>query len=284
MPNAPDNRPRAPLNDEIAIALASLVNDAQADKPREPTHSDLDFQFNKAGLSGVDPKTQGQTVGKAKRVRAVLSHAIEAAPNSGEVLTASLIALVRAKGGFRKGSSNYCGDEAIADLIQAFKNERGYALTPEGVIQPTSLDTLAGPQLTAALESYVRRARRGSEDAALLVGTAKDLLEATAAHVMQERYGAYPQQANLPTLLGQAFIALGLVTSQQPSTPGEPAQHRLQRALYEAGCAVNSLRNKQGTGHGRPWLPTVTDAEARASVQLIGIVSSFLLVAHKNRP
>jgi len=66
MPNAPDNRPRAPLNDEIAIALASLVNDAQADKPREPTHSDLDFQFNKAALSGVDPKTQGQTVRGAR--------------------------------------------------------------------------------------------------------------------------------------------------------------------------------------------------------------------------
>ena len=284
MPAAPDTRPRAPLNEDIVIALASLVNDAQAEKPREPTHSDLEFQFKRAGLSAADPKAQGQTVGKAKRVRAVLSHAIEAAPDRGEVLTASLIALMRAKGGFRPDSPNYCGDEAIADLIQAFKNEGGYALTPEGVIQPTSLDTLSGSQLTAALESYVRRARRGSEDAALLVGTAKDLLEATAAHVIQERYGAYPQQANLPTLLGQAFVALGLVTPQQPATPGEPPQHRLQRALYEAGCAVNALRNKQGSGHGRPWLPTVTEAEARAAVQLIGIISSFLLVAHKDRP
>lgn len=284
MSNAPDKRPRAPLNDEIAIALASLVNDAQAEKSREPTHSDIDFQIKQAGLSSVDPKTQGQTVGKAKRIRAVLSHAIETAPDKGEVLTASLLALVRAKGGFRPGSPNYCGDEAITDLVHAFQNEGGHTLSTDGVLQPTSLDTLSGTKLTAALESYVRRARRGSEDAALMVGTAKDLMEATAAHVIQERYGTYPHQANLPALLGQAYVALGLITPQHPSAPGEPPQHRLQRALYEAGCAVNALRNKQGTGHGRPWLPTVTDVEARAAVQLIGIVSSFLLAAHKDKP
>jgi hypothetical protein len=54
--------------------------------------------------------------------------------------------------------------------------------------------------------------------------------------------------------------------------------------MYEAGCAVNALRNKQGTGHGRPWLPSVADAEAQASVQLIGIVASYLIQAHKAKP
>jgi hypothetical protein len=284
MPQSADSRPRAPLNDEIAIALAGLVNDAQAEKSREPTHSDLDFQFSKAALGAADPKVQGQMVGKAKRVRAVLTFALENAPDKGEVLVASLISLVRAKGGFRKESPNYCGDDTITDLVNAFKNEGGYALTTDGVVQPTSLDTLTGSELTAALESYVRRARRGSEDAALMVGTAKDLLEASAAHVIQERYGTYPQQANLPTLLGQAFVALDLMTPQQAPAVVDPPQHRLQRALYEAGCAVNALRNKQGTGHGRPWLATVTDVEARAAVQLIGIVSGFLLAAHKAKP
>src|SRR5205823_5113557 len=110
------------------------------------------------------------------------------------------------------------------------------------------------------------------------------LLEATAAHVISERFGYYPQQANFPTLLGQAFTALGLPTLQTPLQPGEPPQSRLQRALYEAGCSVNGLRNKQGTGHGRPWLPTVSDAEARTAVQLIGIVAGFLLSAHRAKP
>ena len=116
------------------------------------------------------------------------------------------------------------------------------------------------------------------------MGTGKDLIEATAAHIIQERFGHYPKEANLPTLLGQAFTALGLATPEAVRQVGEPAQRRLERALYEAGCAVNALRNKEGTGHGRPWLPTVSDAEAHASVQLIGIVASFLLAAHKVRP
>ena len=131
------------------------------------------------------------------------------------------------------------------------------------------------------MEAYIRRARRGSADAALLIGTGKDLLEATAAHVISERYGCYQEQANFPTLLGQAFVAAGFATPQSTDQRADPPQRRLQRALYEAGCAVNALRNKQSTGHGRPWLPTVSESEARAAVQLMGIIGGFLLGAHK---
>jgi hypothetical protein len=63
----------------------------------------------------ADPKALGQTVGKAKRVRAILSTALDAAPDKGELLTAALIALVRAKGGFRETSPNFVGKEAIVD-------------------------------------------------------------------------------------------------------------------------------------------------------------------------
>jgi hypothetical protein len=275
-----DRRSRAPLNDSIILALAGLVNDAQAEKSREPTHSDIDFQVGRAGLTAADPKTQGQTLGKAKRVRAILSTAMDSEPDKGELLSAALITLVRSKGGFRETSPNFSGKEAIADAVEAFRSE-GFELSADGELHPNTLDTLSGPRLTEALEAYVRRARRGSEDAALLVGTSKDLIEATAAHVIAERFGQYPQQANFPTLLGQAFIALDLATPQMPPCAGEAPQRRLERALYEAGCAVNALRNKQGTGHGRPWVVSVSDAEATTAVQLIGIVASFLLTAHK---
>jgi hypothetical protein len=212
-----------------------------------------------------------------------LSWALEHAPDDGEVFVAALIAMLRGRGGFRKGSPNYAGDDAIADAAEAFRSE-GYVLSAAGELGGTAIETLAGVQLTDALNAYVRRARRGSEDAALLVGTGKDLVESTAAHVLNERYGQYSQQANFPTLLGQAFAVLGLATPQVPAQSADPPQRRLERALYEAGCAVNALRNKQGTGHGRPWLPTVSDGEARAAVQLMGIVAGFLLTAHKTKP
>ena len=277
-----DRKPRVPLSDTIVIAVARLVDDAQADKSREPTHSDLEFQFSRARLTQPDPKSQGQSVGKAKRVRAVLSWALDNAPDDGEVLVAALIAMIRAKGGFRENSPNFVGRDAVRDASDAFRAE-GFLLADDGEIVPAALDSLSVEHLTSALEAYVRRARRSSQDAALLVGTGKDLLEATAAHVIQCRFGTYSAQLNFPTLLGQAFTVLGLATPQASPAPHEPSKQRLERALYEAGCAVNALRNKEGTGHGRPWTATVSDAEARIAIELMGIIASLLLTAHKNK-
>jgi hypothetical protein len=273
---------QAPVNDVIMVAVARLVDDAQSGT-REPSHSDIEFQITRAGLGPGDPKNQGQNVGKAKRVRAVLCWGLEHSPDKAESFVAALIALVRGKGGFRAASPNFVGEEAIIDAREAFRSE-GFILSAEGELYPSSLDNLTGIGMTTALEAYVRRAQRGSEDGALLVGTGKDLLEATAAHVISEKYGQYSQQANFPTLLGQSFTVLGLSTPQTPPQPGESPQKRVERALYEAGCAVNALRNRTGTGHGRPFLPSLSDDEARAAVQLIGIVSGLLLRALKNNP
>ncbi len=277
-PQTPPLRPRAPLTDTLVFAIADLVDDAGA--TREPSHSEITHHIAKAGLSEADPLSQGQTLGKAKRVRAVLSCALEHATNKGEILAAAIVSLVRAKGGFRESSPNFVGHEAITNAVEAFRSE-GYVLGTDGDLRPVVLDTLGGVELTAALALYVQRARRGSADAALMVGTGKDLLEATAAHVITERFGAYSHQANFPTLLGQAFTALDLATPETPAQQGEPPQRRLERALYEAGCAVNALRNKEGTGHGKPWLPNVSGVEGLYAVQLIGIISGFLLSALK---
>lgn len=263
-------------------ALARLIDDAQG-ATREPSHSDLEFQFLRAGVSAGDPKTQGQTVGKAKRVRATLSWAVEHHYEAGEVLVAAIVAQVRGCGGFRPTSSNFVGIEAIRDLAEAFSSE-GYELTESGELRPRVLENLSGQALGDALASYVSRAKRGILDAALVVGTGKDLVEATAAHILVERFGTYSTQSNFPTLLGQTFAALGLPTPQDPQKPGEPPQSRLSRALFDAGCAVNNLRNKQGTGHGHPWVPGVTDEQARTAIELMGVLSEFLLNTHRSTP
>ncbi len=65
-----------PLNDSILFAMARLVDDARV-ATREPSHSDIEFCINRWKLTAGDPKSQGQSVGKAKRVRAVLSWAVE---------------------------------------------------------------------------------------------------------------------------------------------------------------------------------------------------------------
>ena len=56
---------KVPVNDAAIYALARLVDDAQTDR-RDPSHSDIEFQINKAGLTSADPNKEGPPIGKAK--------------------------------------------------------------------------------------------------------------------------------------------------------------------------------------------------------------------------
>lgn len=204
---------RIPITEEIIASIAGLIDDAQVNPKREPSYSDLSFYVNQVSLSDVDPKSTGRSFGKAKRIRSVLYWALENNVEAEEKLIYTIISNVRAVGGFRDNSNNFTGNQAIENLRGALKTE-GFILTLNGEIHPSILENLYGREITEALKSYIRRAHRGAEDAALLAGTGKDLIEATAAHILQERTGSYPTQANFPTLLGQAFISLGLGTEK----------------------------------------------------------------------
>jgi Abortive infection C-terminus len=266
-----------PITDTIVAAVAQLVDDSKSNgEYREPTHSDIEFYVNRAGLTSADPKAQGQIVGKAKRVRAILSWAIDNNPNAGSKLIDQLISKVKASGGFREQSNNFVGHEAIENAIAAFANE-GFELAKDGDLRPKVLESLKGKELTQALLNYARRAQKGAHDAALLSGTGKDLIEATAAHIIQTKYGSYQSGANFQGLLGQAYISLGLSVPEQTPQPGESPTKALERSLFQAACSINKLRNKEGTGHGRPWLPNLTMAEATAAIELVGTITGFLL-------
>jgi hypothetical protein len=266
---------KIPVNDTIIYSLARLVDDAQKER-RDPSHSDIEFQIRRAGLLSVDPNKDGVPVGKAKRVRIILNWAIENEVEKAERFVAGLISAVKSCGGFRIASPNFVGADAVADLASALKPE-GFVLGEDGSISPVVLETLSGRNLTAALRGYIGRAKKGIEDAALVVGTSKDLMEAVAAHVIQELWGSYPTTANFPSLLGQAFVALGMATPDGKVEPGEHQRCRLERSLYETACAINNLRNKQGAGHGRPWVPDLHPEEAKAAVEFIGSISELML-------
>jgi len=265
-----------PITDLIVAAVSKMVDDSQASTYREPSHSELDFCIGRAGLLDADPKAQGQTVGKFKRVRAVLSWAIENDPVAGGKLVEALVSKIRASGGFRDTSEKYIGEDVILGAIDAFDAE-GFTLSRDGDLRPKNLESLSGKELTEALRGYARRAKKGSEDAALLSGTSKDLLEATAAHVITVKYGSYPQQANFPTLLGQAFVTLGLATPEDPPSSSEAPHRVMERGMYQSAVGVNRLRNKEGTGHGRPWAPGISAAEAEAAIELAGTIAGYLL-------
>lgn len=59
-----------------------------------------------------------------------------------------------------------------------------------------SMEGLNGSQMTDALQALVKHARSAGDDAALRIGTAKELTEATARHVLVEKVGSYPAHGN----------------------------------------------------------------------------------------
>ncbi|AAF96302.1 abortive infection family protein [Vibrio cholerae] len=266
-----------PITDSCIVAVAKLVDDAQSDCKREPSHSDLSFMINKAGLKNVDPKENGQTVGKAKRLKETLYWALENSPNQGSELISLVLSHVRAVGGFRVQSANFVGTDSIENAISAFDVE-GFELSYDGSIRAKVLDNLSGKQLTEALLSYAQRAKKGVGDPALLAGTGKELLEATAKHVIHTKYGAHPQNANFPTLMGQAYSALQMSIPESNATPvSDNPVAEYEKAMFNMALAINRVRNKEGTGHGRISVTKLSDTEGENIVQMVGVIADFLL-------
>lgn len=267
----------APLTDAIATAVSQLV---QAERP--PSHDQLDRLFQRVGLASADPRTQNPMVGKLKRVRGVLTHALDSNPDAGAQLVSLLIDAIRAGGGFRPTSPSFIGDGPLRDAQDAFRSE-GYDLDTEGILRPSLLDNLNEADLNEALARYVRRARAGAQDAALVTGSGKDLLEAVARHVLVTRTGAYDERMGFPGTLFHAFDQKGLATPAGPVMEAiekgldDDPRRRLAQLLYLLGVAINRLRNAEGTGHGRPFAPTVSDLEAKVAVEAMAIIGEFLL-------
>ena len=265
------------LSDELTVLLPRFVD------RRGPSHDELTRLIKRAGLSDADPLGDDPIAGKVKRVRAVLAHAIDRDPTKGERFVTLFVEQVRACGGFRPGSAECPGEETITALRAAFRH-RGFDLDPEGHLRPRLLENLEGTELTEALSAYVRRAQTGAGDAELVIGTAKNLEEATVRHVLKELTGEYPtagRAASFPTVLYDAFTELHLTVSTH-SLDKDPHK-ALQQALFLLACAVNRLRNDRGDGHGRPEPSVATLLESRLSSQSAGLVCELLLAGLRGR-
>jgi hypothetical protein len=267
----------APISDAIVNVVASMLDDAGA--TRAPSHWDLEQRFKQADLLAADPHADpaNAKVGKRKRVHAVLSWALDNAESQGEKLVGLLLALIRSVGGFRPASENFIGLEAIRNAQEVFRSE-GFTLSEDGELLQQLLDNLEGSVLTKALSRYVQRARKGANDAALVTGTGKDLMEATAAHIVDLRTGGYTGREHFPELLMKAYTCLGLCID---SGSAQSPQDRVDAGLFQTALAVNNLRNREGTGHGRPFLSGVTVSQSRIAIGAMGLVAERLLVMLK---
>ena len=104
------------------------------------------------------------------------------------------------------------------------------------------------------------------------------------------RNGSHP---DCPRLLLLDVVSPGRARGHRPRAPATTAVRgavstsgpRKDRA-WRRSCLrqeAPTLRNKQGTGHGRPWLPSVTAEEARHATQVMGVVGDLLLRAMREK-
>jgi hypothetical protein len=188
-----------------------------------------------------------------------------------------LIAALQGAGDF---DGRLAGTHELIQAQAAFRRV-GVQLDDDGTLRPLSMEGLEGRDLTSALRTYVDRVRRGYADPALVVGTGKDLVEATARHAVVERGGAVDERMGFPGTLYQAFYLLGLPAASKAQIDAlyaepDPAT-RFAQALYLVAIAANALRNAEGAGHGRPWPSTVGDLTAGALAEAMASVAAILL-------
>ena len=264
------------MNSEVAAALARFFEDG-----RGPSHDELTNLFGRCGLTRFDPRAQDPSgnVGKLKRVRVGLTDAADREPKASSDFTKGLIALLRARGCFAANSDQFAGVGNV-EALRAALDSAGWHLSSSGELLPAfPLGSLEGKELSIALTSYVRRIQQGMDDAALTVGTAKDLLEAAARHVLVESNGTYDTRMDFPTTVFRAATVRGLgsPTGHMLDDLDRDPQRALEQALILAALAVNRLRRDEGTGHGRPHPSKASVQQGKVAAQCAALVTSILL-------
>ncbi len=262
------------MNSEIASAFARFFEGGKG-----PSHDELSRLFKKTGLSPFDPaETSDESVGKLKRVRGGLLTGGEAAPAEALAFVRDLTAMLKGRGCFNPSTGQYAGHDVVEAAQQAMRGI-GWRLYPSGDLEPERLSSLEGQDLSTALQQYVRRIQRSSDDQALTIGSAKDLLEAVARHVMVEANGSYDAKTDFVTTLFRASTAVGTgtPTGKMISELDADAFTALEQALLLAAIAISRLRNVEGTGHGRPQPTRATRRQGVIAAEAAAAVSYVLI-------
>jgi hypothetical protein len=112
-----------------------------------------------------------------------------------------------------------------------------------------SISALRDP---AAIQEQIARIQRSLDDPALLIGTAKELVESTAKAVLMERGQPVNNKDDLPALVSQAQRTLLLHPSSATEGPdGTDAVKKILGGVMSITTGLAELRNRgYGTGHG----------------------------------
>jgi hypothetical protein len=249
-----------PVSDEIAAALGAFVAGGAG-----PRHSSLTRVFGRCGYGSAAPyvpNSQLPQLNKEDRVRETVAAAVRD-PHRSRELVDGLLAEYRVAGFFKPSSDRETErqrQERVTAARAAFARV-DWELSQDGELRPAGVGTVTSAQGRPAIEEQLARLRRATNDPALLLGTAKEMLESTAKYVMEEFSVPYSSRMDYEELWFHARDRLGLNPRDIDVTqPGAQQVREILQASLSIAKVANEIRNIQGTGHGRT-LPTAMTPE-----------------------
>ena len=240
-----------PVSHEVAATLGAFVSGGAG-----PRHTVLTRVFGRTGYGTAAPYDSGsslQQMSKEDRVRVTVSAAV-AEPARSRELVEGLLIEYRASGLFRPNEdprSEHTRRDAVTAAQRAFARI-DWELTNDGDLRPAGVSGLSALEGRPAIEDQLDRLRRATDDPALLLGTAKEMLESTAKYVLEAFSVPYSAATTFDELWFHARDRLGLHPKDVDQTrPGGAQVRTILQSSWSIACMANELRNVDGTGHGR---------------------------------
>ena len=260
-----------PVNSEVVAALCAFVRGGAG-----PSHSSLTSAFMAAGLTGLTTYVPGsmENPNKVDRITDA-GRAVWRRSSAGRRLLEELLSVYRVNGIF----TNPDLEMEISALRSALR-QQGWGLNAEGRLEPLGeIHLEVGDR--RALNDQLNRLRRNTEDAGLLLGTAKELLESVGKFVLEEGNRLPDRRIDFPEVMVLSMEQLGVMPKQvDASTEGGKQIRKVYQAVRTVIDAINELRNDHGTGHGRTLPTGVSVDAARFMIRQATMVAEMLLAAH----
>ncbi|WHP16614.1 abortive infection family protein [Cellulomonas sp. ES6] len=258
----------APVSDDIAAAIAAFFHAG-----RGPSHTAVTRAMTGAGLNdGYQYSPDGNGPTKEDRVLSAFRRAER--NGGGRKLVEGLLSALRHQSLIGTDSSSHSED---GKRLRLALGRTGWLLSDDG-----QLRAFAGADVDTggreALDESLARLRGSTSDPALLIGTAKDLLESVAKFVLEETGMPVPSSMGFDALWHIARERLGVLPERvDKSLPGFDAIRAIHQSSWSIAKNVNDLRNLQGTGHGRTLPTGVTEDLALLVVREACSVAEYML-------
>lgn len=244
-----------------------------------PSHAHMETAFRRAGVSS--PQDDGmRKVNKSDRVTRAFDAASRESQGKVDELIRSLTSALATQRHFESW------DAPTQQMLERLRKDLariGWDLDEAGELSPLgTIEVQTGDR--EALDQQIKRLRNSGEDVSLMLGTAKDALEAVAKVVLEERGETFRPDETVEGLMNRAMKILDIDVRPKDSSSGVArALASINQMVPKIAESVRRIRNDEGTGHGRTALASASRSEAEFVRDLSLSVVNFILAEHRNQ-